>query len=119
MKTLIASIILFLILVGIIIGNLFYIRYATDRLWEYTESISVDSPDEDMERLSAFWKRHKKFIALSASYTELDDICELIIKLSHAHKTGNTAAIEKNKELVLDELIGITRFEKISIENIF
>lgn len=119
MKTLIASVILFALLVIIIIGNIFYIKRTTDKLRSYTEAITADSPASDMERLSSFWKDNKKFIALSVSYTELDDICELIIRLESAHKTGNTDAIERNKELIFDELVGITRFEKISIENIF
>ena len=119
MKTLIASVILFGILIAIIIGNIFYIKYATDTIRGYTEQINVNSPPENMERLSEFWKRNKKFVALSVSFTELDDICELIIKLESAYKTGNSDAIERNKELIFDELIGITRFEKISIETIF
>ena len=119
MKTLIASVTLFTVLLAIIIGNIFYIKYTTDRLRVYTEAISTESPEEDMERLSTFWKDHKKFVALSVSYAELDDICELIIRLESAYKTGNSDAIERNKELIFDELLGITRFEKISIENIF
>lgn len=119
MKTLVASVILFVVLISIIIGNIFYIKYATDTIRAYTEAINVDSPPESVDRLSAFWKDHKKLVALSVSYTDLDDICELIIKLESAHKTGNAAAIERNKELIFDELAGITRFEKISIENIF
>lgn len=119
MKTLVASVSLFVVLIGIIIGNLFYIKYATDTIRSYTEAISIDSPSETVEKLSDFWKKHKKLVALSVSYTDLDDICELIIKLESAHKTGNAAAIERNKELIFDELAGITRFEKISIENIF
>ena len=100
MKALISSVILFVILVGIIIGNTFYIRYATDTIRAYTEAISIDSTPDEVGRLSQFWKKHKKFVALSSSFTELDDICELIIKLESAYKTGNAAAIERNKELI-------------------
>ena len=119
MKTLIASVILFALLIGTIIGNIFYIKYSTEAIRSYTEAISTDSSPEEIEKLSDFWKKHKKLISLSVSYTELDDICDLIIKLESAYKTGNAAAIERNKELIFDELAGITRFEKISIENIF
>ena len=62
---------------------------------------------------------NKKYIALSVSYARLDSMCELVIKLENAYKTGNAADIERNKELIFDDLAGITRFEKISIENIF
>lgn len=119
MRTLIASIILFSVLITIIIGNIFYINYAVSTIRSYTESITAGGSSEPMESLTEFWKTHKKYIALSVSYARLDSMCELIIKLENAYKTGNAAAIERNKELIFDDLAGITRFEKISIENIF
>ena len=119
MRTLIASIILFAVLIAIIIGNIFYINYATSTIRQYTEAITPGGSSEPVDALTDFWKTHKKYIALSVSYARLDSMCELIIKLENAHKTGNAAAIERNKELIFDDLDGITRFEKISIENIF
>lgn len=119
MKTLLSSILLFSALIALIIGNVFYVHRTVDKLCLYTDAITAFSPSESVDRLSAFWKKHKKFIALSVGHSELDDICELIIILESAHKAGNTAAIEKCKKLISDKLAGITRFERISVENIF
>jgi len=119
MKTLIASVALLLILTVIIIGNVFYINQSTEEIRRLTESITVSAEADAVNALKEYWKKHKKYFALSVSYSSLDEICDLVIKIESAYKAGNSTALEKNKELLFDELIGITRFEKISLENIF
>ena len=119
MKTLIASIILFCILIAVIIVNVFYINQTVQELRTLTEEINLDSSDDEVKALIDTWQKRKKYLALSVSYSSLDEICDLVIQIASAYKAGNTEALERNKELLFDELSGITRFEKISIENVF
>ena len=118
MKTLIASIALFAILIIIIIGNVLYVNHVTETIRHYTEQAYVGGSSEPVEKLTRFWQVNKKYIALSVSHEHLDSLSELIIKLEGAYKAGNTAILETTKQLIFDDLAGITRFEKISIENI-
>ena len=118
MKTLIASIALFVILIIIIIGNVLYVNYVTNEIRRYTEQLCIGGDSEPIEELTSFWRTNKKYVALSISHEHLDSLSELIIKLEGAYKAGNTATLETTKQLIFDDLAGITRFEKISIENI-
>lgn len=121
MKAWIASLCLFAVLIGIIVGNAIYVHRVTDHLKEVAYELRFDAENtvHTLDALSAYWNRHRTFIALSIGYRELDHVCETILYLRAAYDTKNASDFEAYRRLLSDTADEISRLERFSVENLF
>ena len=121
MKAWIISLVLFILLLGLIIGNAVYIHRVAARLCEISDSLVFDEEETEarFEMLEAYWERNRAFIALSISYRELDRVAEMMISLRSAYETKNASDFEEYRRLFRDVADEISRFERFSVENLY
>lgn len=121
MKAWIISLCLFILLIGVIIGNAFYIHRVAAHLCEISDSLTFEEEETEtcLEMLEAYWERHRTFVALSISYRELDRVSEAMISLRSAYDTKNASDFEEYRRLFRDAADEISRLERFSVENLF
>ena len=121
MKAWIASLCLFLLLIGVIIANAIYVHRVTDHLREATEALVFDeaSTADALDALWEYWNRHRALIALSIGFRELDHVCETMISLRASYDTRSASDFEQYRRLLADAADEISRLERFSVENLF
>lgn len=110
------TVVLFLILMICIIFNSLYIHRCADSLTEKAEAILNGGQTQE---LKVFWETNKKYIGISISEAQLDNISRLITVIDFNQRQGNRQELETNIALFTDAVEGMRRYEKISIQNIF
>lgn len=121
MKAWIVSLCLFILLIGIIIGNAVYVHRVADHLCSTLHALHFEDAKTaaTLEELDAYWQRHHPFISLSISYRELDHVSETMISLRAAYDTQNVSDFEGYRQLLLDAADELSRLERFSVENLF
>lgn len=121
MRTFIVSLVIFLILLGCIIGNFFFIRSTTDNLAKMTASLPDANETECKDRvaeLREFWERRRDLISLSVSYTDLNQCGSLLAALDAFSAAGDSTHFNAAKLQLLDALDELSRLEAFSIGNL-
>ena len=116
MRSLKISLILFAILLICITVNSIYIHYCTQRLLELTDEVAHGASTDS---LVAFWETNRKFIGLSISETQLDNISRLIVSVGCHQKSGQDEELKESLALLTDAAQNMRRYEELSVENIF
>ena len=121
MKAWVASLCLFLVLIGIIIANAIYVHRVTNHLCGVTEHLQFDDAKaaQALDELAAYWNRHRALVALSIGYRDLDHVCETIICLRAAYDTQSASDFETYRRILSDAAVEISRLERFSLENLF
>ena len=95
MKAVVISLILLLAVILVVCINNVYINDITQKLKSLVAEISQgDNGNKALYELENLWENSKKFTALSVGLKEIDQTTEHIIRLSVAHKNGDTASCE-------------------------
>lgn len=119
MKAFFISLLLFILLIGGIVGNAVYVHRVTDRLLQSLDAISFSSSEAEWDELEDYWDRHRAFVALSISYRELDHFSESLIALRAARDADSSFDFEIYHAIAVDAAREIARLERFSLENLF
>ena len=116
MRSLKISLTLFAMLIICIVFNSLYISRCADKLLSQADAILVSRSTEELD---SFWKSNKKYIGMSISEIQLDNISRLIVCIHCDIEQKNYANLEKDVALLCEAADGIRKYEKLSIENLF
>ena len=119
MKSFVIASVLFVLLVGIIVGNAIYVHHVSNHILEQLEVLSLESSADELSSLEEYWTRHRPFVSLSLGYGELDHLTESLLSMKAAHKTRNVSDFERFREICRDAARELTRLERFSPENLF
>lgn len=120
MRAFICSVVLFIIIIGGVIGNAFYVSFVADRLEQYADRLKNNkSPTNTLEELWDFWNMHRKFTAISVETKELDAIEKIILTLELSAETGAEFEFENCRRLLKEAATELSRLERLSMESIF
>ena len=121
MKILIASAILFaLMLCGIAI-NAIYINKVATRLQNALEELpDIDDPDcaEKARELLAYWEKHEPFVGLSVSFAVVDKLSEQAILLANCAECGDVFGFRSARSLLGDCIEDVRRLEQFTVANL-
>ena len=117
MKSLIASIIIFSILLILVITNSIYIHISCDELLSISSSLTVGD-EQGARRLYDVWKRHQPLYGISMHDSHVDKITELVENIKSAVTLGNGAEFDKNIILLNELLNELKKIEEISLQGI-
>lgn len=119
MRSLIISIVLFLVLLSLTVINVGFIRGSAEYITECAERMADPSGREDiLSELEDFWSRKHDIIGLTVPYTQLDHLSEVLVCVRCAHEAGDENEFQKYRALLVDAAEGISRTERFSIGNI-
>lgn len=121
MKSFLASLILFALMLGAILWNTFYISRVSEDLYESLNALPAAADPDVLTKaleLQSYWEKHAPTVGLSVSYTVTDRLSEQAATLVACASCGDTFGFQTAKALFWDAVGDMTRLEKISIENI-
>ena len=119
MKSFAIASVLFILLIGIIIGNAIYVHHVSSHILERLESLSLESSADELSSLGDYWAHHRPFVSLSLGYGELDHLSESLIAMEAAHASRETSDFERFRQICFDAARELTRLERFSPENLF
>ena len=119
MKSFVVASILFILLVGVIIGNAIYVHHVSKEIILQLEELSFESTADEVESPGRYWDRHRAFVSLSLGYRELDHLTESLISMEAAHKSLDAPSFERFRQICHDAARELTRLEQFSPENLF
>ena len=107
MKGFVATLALFFLTVGLIVGNAIYINRIATRLEEKIEALPDVSDSQCAplaEEILSYWKSHERWVALSASYTIADHVTEQATLLLVCARAGDVYGYRSAAALLLDAI---------------
>ena len=120
MRAFICSVVLFIIIIGGVVGNAVYISFVAGRLERYADLLeNSNSPDSTLDELWDFWNTHRKFTAISVETKELDAIEKIILTLELSSESGAKFEFENYRRLLKKAATELSRLERLSVESIF
>ncbi|MBQ8345780.1 MAG: hypothetical protein IJY42_05910 [Clostridia bacterium] len=121
MKSLIATVLLLVLMLGAVVGNFFYINITADTasalLGQLPRSLQKDCVPK-AEELLQFWESHAHTVTLSVGYTLADRVTEQAKLLLSAAECGDLYGYQTALTLLEDAISDMRRLEQFSIENL-
>lgn len=109
-----------LLAVGVLVAcNVCYLGHVCDALSTRLDALTFDAPAEETDALIAFWESHRTFVALSASYRELDALTEALLALRVAVEKQSEVDFSIYRALAKNATERLFRAEQFSAENLF
>ena len=119
MKTFIASLCAFALLLLLIAWNVRFVNSAMDELENSLLSLpTCENASAEIERIDAQWQKKRKAISLSVSYNELREMDVCLAQMSAAVKEQDALQFETARLMALDTITDIRRLERITLVNI-
>ncbi len=119
MKSLTVALVLFLIIVGMIIANSFYVRNVCENMIDLCEVIPHSQANKkEAEALAALWQKHHPFLDLSINANELELMNEFVAGLVASVNAERPADIEKYCSLIIELCEEFKRHEGISLQSL-
>lgn len=121
MRDLIISIILFIIMTGIIVGNSLFVRAGTERLIGAVDAIpSIEATDceKRIGELRLYWRDFRRIARLTLDYVELNRMECLIEELECHRQTGNVNDFKHAKVMMINLLHEMARLERLSLDGV-
>ena len=119
MKSFVIASFLFILLIGLIVGNAIYVHHVSKQILLRLDALSFESTADEVAAPGQYWDCHRAFVSLSLGYGELDHLTESLISMEAAHKTLNASDFERFREICRDAARELTRLEQFSAENLF
>ena len=117
MKSLIASLILFSLMIIGVIANAFAVRGLTEELSVKIEAL--DTPDvSSAQSFLDFWLSHAEWVRLSAGFAATDRITEQAMTLLASAEVGDVFSYHTALALLSDAIEDLARHERFSFENL-
>ena len=119
MKTFYLALILFLLLVGLIIGNALFVRQTARSLEERITALPpLPEAREATEALEAFWRRRRLALSCSVPAGQILFFETALAGMKSAAANGDTADYEIYRAQALLAVSGLCRLERFSAENL-
>lgn len=114
MKSFFATLLLFLLTVGLVVFNAFYINRIASNAEEMISALpeSIDQQSvRQAEEMLAYWKKHEHRVSLSANYNIADRVTEQATLLVVCAQSGDVYGFQSARALLLDAIDDMRRPE--------
>lgn len=122
MRSLIATVVLFCVMILAATANFIYVNRLADAMTEIADAIpDVDEPMcvEKANELCQKWEKHAPFVGLSVGFLTVDKLSEHCQTLRSCAEVGDVYGYYSTLSLLKDSIDDVRRLEKFSIENLF
>lgn len=121
MRTVIITVVSFLILCLLMTLNRNYIRTTADELTRLTDELDFSDKEnclKTLDELDALWEKSSTVFSLTVSFREIDYLGETLLSLRASFESANEHEFERYRLLLVDAIEGVARLEDFSIINI-
>lgn len=119
MKSFVAAMILFSLLIVLIIGNACYVRHVSETLLHSLDTLSLSDEPSALDALEEYWHRHRALTGLSVGTRELDRLNESLLLLRAAYDTQDASEFIRYQQTARQAAEDLSRLERFSPENLF
>ena len=122
MRSLIATIVLFCIMILAATANFIYVNHLADAMEEIVDALpSVDDPMcvEKVDNLCAIWEKHSPIVGLTVGFLTVDKLSEYCQMLRSCAEVGDIYGYYSTLTLLKDSIDDVRRLEKFSVKNLF
>ena len=120
MKALVASLILFAIVILCVTVNAVYVCKTVSEISKLAQSILKSSDDPaKINALKIHWSKHRDILELSINESRIEKMNDLIESLYAAHSAKNQPEIKKLCNLIIELCDELSQNEKISFSGLF
>ena len=117
MRVFVISLLAFALLVGIIVGNCFYVSITTDNIKQALLQLpKVTEADSALTQLETYWQMRRTEISFSVSFNEIRDMDNCLIQLRTACACADDYEFELARALALKSAERMRRLERFSWE---
>ena len=119
MRSLIATIILFSLLVGSVIINAIYVDSVCDKIKISADALKTSFQKEELlSELKSIWSKNKSYLNLSIRTNEIERMNDFIESLSASHNANNEAEFQKYCILISALAEEFSLYESVSLDSI-
>ena len=119
MKSAIVSLLIFLLLIILIVGNAIYVSHVCKDISNLAQEVSnSDQKEISIAKMKDLWSGHRDWLDLSVKLNEIERMSDLIESLDAAHKADNQAEISKYCILISELAEEFSEHEKLSFRSI-
>jgi len=119
MKTFYLSLFLFILLVGLIVGNAIFVRYTTAALEKDIGALpSITDAGAALDTLEMLWQKRRIWLSLSVPAGQMLHFETAFSGMRSAVKNGDAADYEIYRAQALLAVRGLARLERFSAENL-
>ncbi|MBQ8309681.1 MAG: DUF4363 family protein [Clostridia bacterium] len=121
MKSLFATLILLIVLLGSITVNFFFINRVADRMEEMIDalpSIDSDTCKAKTQEIRNYWEDRTDLIGLSVGYNIIDRVCEQAALLVACAEVQDLYGYHSAQALLRDAVGDVRRAEQFSVGNL-
>lgn len=120
MKGFLATVCIFVLILGIILTNKIYLTNASTDLLQQAKDLQESIPNsvDRIERFQKDWESNKDLLQVSVSHKRIDTVTDLIDALLCYARMQDETEYQKTAVLLVNALEEIKRFEEFSAVNI-
>ena len=121
MKSLIATSVLFILLIGTVAANFFFVNRITDCMEQMVKNLpDIDNADcvVAAQELQEYWESRCDLLGLSLGYNLIDRVCEQSALLLTCAEIRDVYGYYSARTLLLDAIDDARRTENFSIRNL-
>ena len=121
MKSLVATLILFVVLLCSVIANFFFINHVADTMEHMIEGlppVTAETCVNSAQEIQTYWNDRINLISLSVGYNIIDRVCEQLALLVACAEIQDLYGYQSARALLLDAIEDARRTERFSIGNI-
>lgn len=120
MKGFVATVCIFVLILGVILINKIYLTTTSTELLRQAEVLREQIPEsiESIDHLQSVWEQNKDIMQISVTHKRIDTVTDLIDALGAYALSRNEVEYKKTAALLINALEEIKRFEELSAVNI-
>lgn len=119
MKSFIAVVIIFSVILTLVIANAFFVSSSLSRLSDLSfEMISDEEHKSNVKNIITAWQKSRYLLSFSIEADEIERMNDIIEALRTADQTNNSFEISKCCRLIIDLANELIEYEQISVESI-
>ncbi len=119
MKSVVLSLLLFLLILGAIVANSFYVSHFCDDILEIAQKLEYSEQKETLiSEMKVVWNKNRDWLDFSIKLNEIERMNDLIESLESAYKANNQAEFSKYCALITELAQEFAEHEKLSLRSI-
>jgi len=120
MRSFIATLLLFFLLVGSVVVNSIYVSSVCEKLENMANALKSSTQREPLiSQLKSIWHSNSSYLNLSIRTNEIERMNDLIESLAASHNAKNEAEFQKYCILISALASDFSNYEKFSFHSIF
>ena len=116
MKAFLFSLLVFFALLGLIIGNSFFVKSVALTVQDHLDALeNIELARERLPILQEYWKKNERLLEFSIPSDDLHEIANRLVEMNAALLLEDNLAFVTARDLCLESIVRIENLERFSL----